>query len=98
MTQELALAGYVRELDQEGVEGYVFRMADGREKTVVWARAPGGAQVVFPHSCLRLVDTQGNVYTPINDGDGNWDLDGTLNGQISLAVFYDSPFYVEPCP
>jgi hypothetical protein len=97
MTEELALARYMRALDQQNVEGYVFRTADGREKTVAWATAPGGAQAVFPYGCLRLVDTDGNVYTPIRDGDGNWDHDGTVNGQIALAVFYDTPFYVAPC-
>jgi hypothetical protein len=97
MTEELVQARYLRTLDEEGVEGYVFQMADGREKTVAWATISGGPQVAFPYACLRLVDTQGNVYTPINDGDGNWDHDGTANGQIALAVFRDSPFYVEPC-
>jgi hypothetical protein len=100
MTGELAQARYLRELDEgyvEGnVEGYVFQMADGREKTLGWAETPG-AQVVFPYACLRLVDTEGNVYTPIRDGDGNWDHDGTVNGEIALAVFYDTPFYVAPC-
>jgi hypothetical protein len=97
MTEELAQASYVRELDKEGVEGYVFRMADGREKTVTWATALGGARVVFPYGCLRLVDTEGNVYTPIVDGDGTWDHDGAVNGQIALAVYHDTPFYVVPC-
>jgi hypothetical protein len=100
MTEELAQARYLRELDEEDVEGYVegyvFQMADGREKTVGWALTPG-AQVVFPYACLRLVDTEGNVYTPIRDGDGNWDHDGTVNEEIALAVFYDTPFYVAPC-
>jgi hypothetical protein len=96
MTEELAQAWYLRALDEENVEGYVFQMADGREKTVGWALTPG-ARVVFPYACLRLVDTEGNVYTPIRDGDGNWDRDGMVNGEIALAVFYDTPFYVAPC-
>jgi hypothetical protein len=97
MTEELALTRYMRALDKEKVEGYVFQTADGREKTVLWATALGGTQVTFPYGCLRLVDPEGNVYTPIIDGDGNWDHDGTVNGQIALAVYYDTPFYVVPC-
>jgi hypothetical protein len=98
MTEELAQARYVRALDEESVEGYVFKTADGREKTVVWATVSSGTEVVFPYSCLRLVDTHGSPpYNPINDGDENWDRDGTVNGEIALAVHDDTPFYVVPC-
>jgi hypothetical protein len=98
MTEELAQARYVRALDEESVEGYVFKTADGREKTVVWATVSSGTEVVFPYSCLRLVDTHGSPpYNPINDGDESWDRDGTVNGEIALAVYGDTPFYVVPC-
>jgi hypothetical protein len=97
MTGELAQARYLRVLDKHDVEGYVFQTPYGQEKTVLWATAPGGAQVVFPYGCLRLVETEGRVRTPIYDGDGNWDHDGMVNGQIALAVYHDTPFYVVPC-
>jgi hypothetical protein len=97
MTQELAYVRYLRQLGSgSDVEGYVFRMLDGREKTVLWAT---GSQTTatFPYSCVRLVDNTGQVYDPINDGDATWDWDGQVNGQIELAVYQDTPFYVEPC-
>jgi hypothetical protein len=97
MAEELNQASYIRELDKQGVEGYVFQIPDGREKMVAWATVSGGAQVVFPYGCLRLVETEGGVRTPIYDGDGNWDHDGMVNGQIALAVYHDTPFYVVPC-
>jgi hypothetical protein len=97
MTTELAQARYLRPLDKQNAEGYIFQMPDGGEKTVVWATDLGGAQVVFPYGCLRLVETEGRVRTPIYDGDENWDHDGMVNGQIALAVSHDTPLYVVPC-
>jgi hypothetical protein len=97
LAQELNRARYLRRLQVKDVEGYVFRMPGGREKTVLWATT-SSATVSFPYSCLRLVDTLGNIYIPINDGDRNWDWDQTMNGQIVLGVYQDTPFYVEPCP
>ncbi len=96
MTQELAWARYRRSLQAANAEGYVFRMPDGHEKTVLWATA-AFATVPFPYSCLRLVDTLGKVYSPVTDGDSSWDWDHAVNGQILLGVYQDTPFYVEPC-
>lgn len=96
LAQELAWAHYLRPLQTANVEGYVFRMPDGREKTVLWATA-SFATVPFPYACLRVVDTVGNVYSPVNDGDSNWDWDHAVNGQVLLGVYQDAPFYVEPC-
>lgn len=96
MTQELTWARYVRSLQVANAEGYVFRMPDGHEKTVLWATATF-ATVSFPYSCLRLVDTVGNVYSPIADGDATWDRDHAVNGQVLLGVNQDEPLYVEPC-
>lgn len=96
LTQELAWARYLRSLQAANAEGYVFRMSTGREKTVLWATA-SSATVVFPYPCLRLVDTIGNVYSPVVDGDPNWDWDHSANGQVLLGVYQDMPFYVEPC-
>jgi len=96
MTQELNGARYVRSLDASDAEGYVFRMPDGYEKTVLWATT-SSTSVSFPYSCLRLVDATGNVYEPITDGDPSWDWDGQVNGWIALGVYQNTPFYVEPC-
>ncbi len=97
LTEELGGARYLRPLDAAGAEGYVFRMPRGGEKTVLWA-VSGYADVVFPHSCLRLVDTTGGEYCPVVDGQPGWDFDGDVsNGQIAVRVYSNSPFYVEPC-
>ncbi len=96
LTRELAWARYLRPLQAANAEGYVFRMPNGREKTVLWATEPF-TTVPFPYPCLRLVDTVGHVYNPVNDGDLNWDWDKTANGQICLGIYRDTPFYVEPC-
>ena len=97
LTRELAWARYLRSLQAANVEGYVFRMPNGREKTVLWATT-SWATVPFPYPCLRLVDTDGDEYMPVVDGDANWDKDQTRNGQVLLAVYQNTPFYVEPCP
>lgn len=97
LTRELRGARYLRSLQSAKAEGYVFRMPDGREKTVVWA-TDTSATVSFPYTCLRLVDTLGTVYMPIRDGDPNWDWDHQNNGWIVLGVYQNEPFYVEPCP
>lgn len=96
MTQELYGARYLRPLQAANAEGYVFQMPGGREKTVLWATT-SYAEVAFSHSCLRLVDTDGDVYDPITDGLEGWDQDGQVNGQIVLGVYQDTPFYIEPC-
>lgn len=98
LTRELAGARYIRPLQVRDVEGYVFRMPGGREKTVLWASASSAVRVSFPYACIRLVDTIGTVYMPVSDGDPNWDWDGAKNGQITLGIYPDTPFYVESCP
>jgi len=94
MTQELAYARYLRELEATDAEGYVFQMSDGYKKTVLWATA-SSTTVQFPYSCLRRVDVTGGEQT-INDG-GAGDSDGSGNGKITLTVYEDAPVYVEPC-
>lgn len=98
MTRELSGARYLRELETTNVEGYVFRMPSGYEKTVLWAKeGQVSANVTFPYVCLRGVGLDGTVYEPILDGDSYWDHDGTVNGQILFAVYDNAPFYVQPC-
>jgi hypothetical protein len=96
MTRELTGARYLRPLEATDAEGYVFQMPSGREKTVLWATVLA-TSVTFPYSYLRLVDIDGDVFEPINDGDPYWDWDGVVNGQIALGVYENMPFYVEPC-
>jgi len=96
LAQELRGARYRQPLAVPGVEGYVFRMPDGREKIVLWA-VERDTTVDFPWACLRLVDTLGAVFDPVRDGDGNWDLDREQNGRIRLMLYMDQPFYVTPC-
>lgn len=96
MTQELTGAYYLGELDDSDAEGYIFRMPDGYDKTVLWG-IDSATSVPFPYSCLRVVDTDGTVYESVNDGDPTFDWDGQVNGQIALGVYENSPFYVEPC-
>jgi hypothetical protein len=93
MTRELDGARYVRDLSVGGAEGYVFRMRNGAEKTVVWGN-PADAQMPFAGSCLRVVDLPGSV-TQISDG-GIGDLDG-LNGQVRIQVFANQPVYAGAC-
>ncbi len=90
LTRELAGARYSREFD--GVEGYVFTMLDGREKTVLWSTV-GTTNVTFSYAHLRLVYTEGAEFD-IQDGQTG-DLDGSVNGQITLAIYKNYPFYVE---
>jgi len=97
MTRELARARYLRPLAAAGAEGHVFRMPNGREKTVLWATSTT-TNVVFPYSCLRRVDAVGAVNETINDNDPVWDQDHAANGQITLRVEQDAPLYVGPCP
>jgi hypothetical protein len=98
LVEELEGGHYQEPLEAAGVEGYAFHMPGGQEKTVLWATS-GYVDVPFPHSCLRLVDTTGGEYCPIVDGQPGWDMDGDgHNGMISVRIWSNSPFYVEPCP
>jgi hypothetical protein len=89
--QDMLMQLYVARLSQP----LCFQMPSGREKTVLWATVLV-TSVTFPYPCLRLVDIDGDVFEPINDGDCNWDWDEE-NGQIALGVYENMPFYVEPC-
>ena len=97
MTRELAGAHYQRLLSAPGAEGDVFRTPDGREKTVLWSLS-GAARVTFPYTHLRLVDTGGNEFD-IKDNQqtspGDWD---NVVGQITLEIYENQLFYVEPVP
>lgn len=97
LAHELDRADYLRALDWPGVEGYVFRRA-GRETSVLWSTAGTPVQAQFALTCVRLVTRQG-LSTVVPDGNaGAGDLDGVVNGLVTLAIPYDTPVYVGPCP
>jgi hypothetical protein len=96
LAAELYGANYFGALSGTNIEGYVFTMPGGSQKTVVWASGQPSAQVVFHSSCVRRVDYLGNVVTPIYDGNGTWDKDAVV-GQITLQVAQDDPIYVSSC-
>jgi hypothetical protein len=52
--------------------------------------------VPFSCRCLHLVDKVGTKQT-IVDGDPTNDLDGLVNGRVTLRVRTNDPAYVEPC-
>ena len=95
MTRELEVARYLRPFTYPTVEGYVFKTPTGREKTVLWAQG-AALNVPFPYRCLYLVDKLGTRQT-IADGDPTNDLDGLVNGRVTLRVRTNDPAYVEPC-
>lgn len=97
LARELFQADFVGPLEGPGVEGYRFRTPEGREKAVLWSTDGQWHPFTFPYTCIRVVDFDGDVFTPIQDGDGNWDGDGQRNGVIQLWISSD-PLYVEPCP
>jgi hypothetical protein len=94
MTSELYGGQYASQLSGPGLEGYVFNIAGGPPKTVVWATV-ASANVSFHQSCLRRVDYMGTV-TIVADGNSTWDKDATV-GQITLQVLQDQPLYVSSC-
>lgn len=94
VARELDRAYYQRTLNVANVEGYVFLAPGNREKTVLWATV-SSALAPFSGACLRFVSRLGYEQT-VQDGQAN-DLDGTVNGQIALRVYQNTPVYVEPC-
>lgn len=94
LTSQLYGARYHGPLTGAGIEGYVFDMSDGRQKSVLWATQPS-AQFTFSSTCLRRVDYVGNVTASITDGSAS-DLDHAP-GQITLPVLANLPIYIGGC-
>jgi len=92
---ELARARYARQYTATGIEGYVFTVVNGKEKTVLWSLS-STRHVIFPYARLRLVNYLGEAFD-IQDGQTTvpGDLDGKVNGQIELEIYENQPFYVE---
>jgi hypothetical protein len=94
LTRELGQAAYLREFQAANVEGYVFQMPGGSEKTVLWATTTSSS-ASFAGACIDTVHVLGYSQT-INDG-GTGDADGRVNGQVLLQLSRDTPVYVAPC-
>jgi hypothetical protein len=104
-TSELAGGSYARTLTDTGIEGYVFTMPTGREKTVLWATgsslnndfAVTSGQIL---RVVRMYDAGGDNWRwtvdLVQDG-GAGDLDGIINGKIRIQVAAD-PQFVEQTP
>jgi len=95
MTRELGYARFTSVLNAAGAEGYVFMMADGTQKTVVWGTSPTPTQMSFAQACARQVEMLGSSSQIVDGGAG--DLDGAANGQVRVQVSQDQPIYVGAC-
>jgi hypothetical protein len=95
MASELHGARYAAGYSVSGVEGYVFHMPSGKQKTVMWAT---GADLnwSFPYACLRKVSIEGNALL-IPDGDKTNDLDGKLDGRVTTRIRNNDPVYLSSC-
>jgi hypothetical protein len=96
LTYELAGYEYVRTLEVDGVEGYVFRDSALREQTVAWSWGEpheSGTVTFAPASQLRVMDSYGYI-TYVQDG-GPQDADGSEDGSIMLEL---PPVPVDPDP
>jgi hypothetical protein len=96
LAYELNAGSYVRTVDVPGIEGYVFRMASGREKTILWATG-GTITVSFPYARLRLVDVDGDERI-LTGGQGLGARNEDVNGQTAIRVYRNSVLCVEPYP
>jgi len=104
-TSELIGGNYARPLADTGIEGYVFTMPSGREKTVLWATGnPVNRDfAVLSSQWLRVVrmydagdDNWRWIVDMIQDG-GTGDLDGMVNGNVRIQI-EAAPKFVEQTP
>jgi hypothetical protein len=106
-TGELSGGRYVRTLQDTGIEGYVFTMPSGREKTVLWATGSSVNKAFSVASGQQLRVVRMYEVSPgsdewrwttdlIQDG-GAGDLDGTVNGLVRIQVDAN-PQLVEQTP
>ena len=96
LVRELVSARYERPFDAKDIEGYVFRMPDGREKTVLWSKA-GTTRVSLPYSRIRLVTLLGQEYDiKDNQQASPGDLDRGVPGSIQIEIHENEPVYVGP--
>jgi len=98
LTFELGGYTYTHALGVPDVEGYVFRDAADREKTVAWGivdpESGNTVPLIFaPANRLRVVDLLGSV-TFVDDG-GAGDADGEVNGVVQLRMTADPVFVSE---
>jgi len=113
LTEELDGAEYDHSLSEAGIEGYVFTMPGGREKTVLWVPPDEHAQPGSPTvrdfavgageqlRVVRMYDAGGDQWRweeiLIPDGDDVNDLDGVVNGQVRIQID-SNPQFVERVP
>jgi hypothetical protein len=96
LIQQLGSATFSRTSNLVDVaEGYVFSLAGGGERSVVWARGTDTQFIVFPGSQVHTTDKWGNERT-YHDGQAG-DEDWRANGVIILRVG-GSPMYVDRAP
>jgi len=86
LTSQLNGYVYSRPLSTGLVEAHVFRSASGREKTVVWSQPKDtSGTFTLPGTCLRVVDTTGQVSLL------------TGGGQVTLTLPASEVLFVEAC-
>jgi len=98
LTSELTGAEYDHPLSISGIEGYVFSLPGGQEKTTLWATG-STTSISFSGSQLRVVDKFGDPAFPTC---GSIIYDGSLCDQDSRTNWVGiqvtaSPIYVSPC-
>ena len=112
LTEELSGAEYDHSLDEAGIEGYVFSMPGGLEKTVVWVPPDEEARPGNPTArdftvaggqqlrVVRMYEVSPDEWrweeVFIEDG-GAGDLDGVANGQVRIQID-SNPQFVELVP
>jgi hypothetical protein len=95
MARELANARYNRPFQADGVEGYVFRLPDGREKTVLWSKA-GTKRVSFPYARIRLVTLLGQEQIIGGGQQASDGLQPDAPNRVWIDVHENEPVYVGP--
>lgn len=96
LVAELSGWAYSRTLPAPDVEGYVFVDGEGHEKTAVWANGQPNQNVPLTFSAtsrLRIVNR--NSYVTYVDDGGPGDVDGHVNGSITIEL---PPVPVDPDP
>jgi hypothetical protein len=94
LVRELGPARYERPFEADGVEGYVFRMPGGREKTVLWSKA-GTKRVSLPYSRVGLVTLLGQEQIIGGGQQASGGLEPGAPNRVWIDVNENEPVYVE---
>jgi hypothetical protein len=95
LVRELGPVRYDRPFQADGVEGYVFRMPDGREKTVLWSTA-GTQHVSLPYSRVGVVTLLGQEQTIGGGQQASGGLEPGAPNRVWIELRENEPVYVEP--